>query len=144
MKPVYAVVFAAALSSCSSAPTEQEVESADFGVSMSEAECLAIATPFIRSRMGDPESVIFEDLKCYRGLEGRVPIARVEATYGYRFAGNVDSKGDIGRYTGLTPFSGIVRNDGDGPRVMVDDPCDDVSHWFGGRREPSRPANKET
>ncbi|MDA8739386.1 hypothetical protein N9V47_00530 [Luminiphilus sp.] len=118
MKPVYAVVFAAALSSCSSAPTEQEVESADFGVSMSEAECLAIAKPFIRSRMGDPESVIFEDLKCYRGLEGRVPIARVEATYGYRFAGNVDSKGDIGRYTGLTPFSGIVRNDGDGPRVV--------------------------
>ena len=118
MKPVYAVVFAAALSSCSSAPTEQEVESADFGVSMSEAECLAIAKPFIRSRMGVPESVIFDDLKCYRGLEGRVPIARVEATYGYRFAGNVDSKGDIGRYTGLTPFSGIVRNDGDGPRVV--------------------------
>ena len=118
MKPVYAVVFAAALSSCSSAPTEQEVESADFGVSMSESECLAIAKPFIRSRMGDPESVIFDDLKCYRGLEGRVPIARVEATYGYRFAGNVDSKGDIGRYTGLTPFSGIVRNDGDGPRVV--------------------------
>ena len=118
MKPVYTVFLAAALSGCSSAPTEQEVKSADFGVSMSEAECLAIAKPFIRSRMGDPESVIFDDLKCYRGLEGRVPIARVEATYGYRFAGSVDSKGDIGRYTGLTPFSGIVRNDGDGPRVV--------------------------
>ena len=118
MKPVYTVVLAAALSGCSSAPTEQEVKSADFGGSMSEAECLAIAKPFIRSRMGDPESVIFDDLKCYRGLEGRVPIARVEATYGYRFAGSVDSKGDIGRYTGLTPFSGIVRNDGDGPRVV--------------------------
>ena len=118
MKPVYTVVLAAAVSGCSSAPTEQEVESADFGVSMSEAECLAIAKPFIRSRMGDPESVIFDDLKCYRGLEGRVPIEGVEATYGYRFAGSVDSKGDIGRYTGLTPFSGIVRNDGDGPRVV--------------------------
>ena len=118
MKPVYTVVLAAALSGCSSAPMEQEVKSADFGVSMSEAECLAIAKPFIRSRMGDPESVIFDDLKCYRGLEGRVPIARVEATYGYRFAGSVDSKGDIGRYTGLTPFSGIVRNDGDGSRVV--------------------------
>jgi hypothetical protein len=118
MKPVYTVVLAAAVSGCSSAPTEQEVESADFGLSMSEAECLAIAKPFIRSRMGDPESVIFDDLKCYRGLEGRVPVARVEATYGYRFAGSVDSKGDIGRYTGLTPFSGIVRNDGDGPRVV--------------------------
>jgi hypothetical protein len=118
MKPVYTVVLAAALSGCSSAPTEQEVESADFGLSMSEAECLAIAKPFIKSRMGDPESVIFDDLKCYRGLEGRVPVARVEATYGYRFAGSVDSKGEIGRYTGLTPFSGIVRNDGDGPRVV--------------------------
>ena len=118
MKPVYTVVLAAAVSGCSSAPTEQEVESADFGLSMSEAECLAIAKPFIRSRMGDPESVIFDDLKCYRGLEGRVPVARVEATYGYRFAGSVDSKGGIGRYTGLTPFSGIVRNDGDGPRVV--------------------------
>ena len=118
MKFAYTVVIAAARAGCSSLPTEHEVESADFGVSMSEAECLAIATPFIRSRMGDPESVIFDDLKCYRGLEGRVPIARVEATYGYRFAGNVDSKGDIGRYTGLTPFSGIVRNDGDGPRVV--------------------------
>ena len=118
MKPVYTVVLAAAVSGCSSAPTEQEVESADFGLSMSEAECLAIAKPFIKSRMGDPESVIFDDLKCYRGLEGRVPIARVEATYGYRFAGSVDSKGEIGRYTGLTPFSGIVRNDGDGPRVV--------------------------
>ena len=118
MKLVYTVVLAAAVSGCSSAPTEQEVASADFGLSMSEAECLAVAKPFIRSRMGDPESVIFDDLKCYRGLEGRVPIARVEATYGYRFAGSVDSKGDIGRYTGLTPFSGIVRNDGDGPRVV--------------------------
>lgn len=118
MKPLYTVVLAAAVSGCSSAPTEQEVESADFGLSMSEAECLAIAKPFIRSRMGDPESVIFDDLKCYRGLEGRVPVARVEATYGYRFAGSVDSKGEIGRYTGLTPFSGIVRNDGDGPRVV--------------------------
>ena len=118
MKLVYTVVLAVAVSGCSSAPTEQEVASADFGLSMSEAECLAVAKPFIRSRMGDPESVVFDDLKCYRGLEGRVPIARVEATYGYRFAGSVDSKGDIGRYTGLTPFSGIVRNDGDGPRVV--------------------------
>ena len=63
MKLAYTVVIAAALAGCSSAPTEQEVESADFGVSMSEAECLAIAKPFIRSRMGDPESVIFVDLK---------------------------------------------------------------------------------
>ena len=27
-------------------------------------------------------------------------------------------KGEIGRYTGMTPFSGIVRDDGDGPKVV--------------------------
>ena len=112
------VVSAVVISGCSSAPTEQEIDAADFGLSMSEETCLAVATPFITQRMGDPESVIFENLKCYRGLEGRVPVARVEATYGYRFAGDVDSKGEIGRYTGMTPFSGIVRDDGDGPRVV--------------------------
>ena len=89
---------------------------ADFGQSMTEEACLAVATPFITARMGDPESVIFEDLKCYRGLEGAVPVARVEATYGYRFAGQVDSKGIIGRYSGMTPFSGVVRDDGEGPK----------------------------
>ena len=112
------VVSTVVISGCSSAPTEQEIDAADFGLSMSEETCLAVATPFITQRMGDPESVIFENLKCYRGLEGRVPVARVEATYGYRFAGDVDSKGEIGRYTGMTPFSGIVRDDGDGPRVV--------------------------
>lgn len=106
------------LAGCSSAPTENEIDAVDFGLSMSEAECLAVAKPFVRLRMGDPESVIFEDLKCYRGLEGAVPVARVKATYGYRFAGQIDSKGITGRYSGMTPFSGVVRDDGDGPKVV--------------------------
>lgn len=118
MEKIVILLIAAALAGCSSTPTEQEIDSADFGRSMTEAECLAVATPFITARMGDPESVIFEDLKCYRGLEGAVPLARVEPTYGYRFAGQVDSKGIIGRYSGMTPFSGVVRDDGDGPKVV--------------------------
>ena len=118
MKKICLIVIATALASCSSTPTEQEINAADFGRSMTEADCLATAMPFITARMGDPQSVIFEDLKCYRGLEGAVPVARVGATYGYRFTGRVDSKGIIGRYSGMTPFSGIVKDDGDGPRVV--------------------------
>lgn len=118
MKALRLTAIVVMIYGCSSAPTEQEVDVADFGLSMSEAECLAVAKPFITAQMGDPQSVIFENLTCYRGLEGRVPVARVEATYGYRFAGDVDSKGAIGRYSGLTPFSGIVRDDGSGPQVV--------------------------
>ena len=61
------ILLAVVMSGCSSAPTEQEIDAADFGLSMSEETCLAVATPFITQRMGDPESVIFENLKCYRG-----------------------------------------------------------------------------
>ena len=48
--------LAVVMSGCSSAPTEQEIDAADFGLSMSEETCLAVATPFITQRMGDPES----------------------------------------------------------------------------------------
>lgn len=106
------------LGACSSAPTTNEIDSADFGLDVSEEACLAVAQPFIREQMGDPESTVFQNLKCYRGWEGNVPAVGVKATYGHRFAGEVDSKGAIRRYTGFTPFSGIVRDDGEGPRVV--------------------------
>ena len=61
------VVSAVVISGCSSAPTEQEIDAADFGLSMSEETCLAVATPFITQRMGDPESVIFETLSVIGG-----------------------------------------------------------------------------
>ena len=104
MKRICLIVIATALASCSSAPTEQEINTADFGRSMTEADCLATAMPFITAQMGDPQSVIFEDLKCYRGLEGAVPVAGVGATYGYRFTGQVDSKGIMGSLFGHDTF----------------------------------------
>ena len=91
---------------------------------MTEVECLAIATPFINDRMGitdrmgDPASVIFGNLKCYRGLECADSLALMSASDGYRFASRVDSNGINSRYTGMTPFSGIARGDGDGPWVV--------------------------
>jgi hypothetical protein len=59
MKLWQSMVLLAVISGCSSAPTEQEIDVADFGLSMSEETCLAVAKPFITQRMGDPESVIF-------------------------------------------------------------------------------------
>lgn len=100
------------LGACSSAPTSTEIDTADFGLDVSEEACLAVAKPFIREQMGDPETAVFQKLKCYRGWEGKVLAVGVEATYGHRFAGEVDSKGAIRRYTGFTPFSGIVRDEG--------------------------------
>lgn len=60
MKYWQSFAFLVALSGCSSAPTEQEIDEADFGLSMTEEACLAVAKPFITQRMGDPASVILK------------------------------------------------------------------------------------
>ena len=47
MKALRLTAIVVMIYGCSSAPTEQEVDVADFGLSMTEAECLAVAKPFI-------------------------------------------------------------------------------------------------
>ena len=47
-----------------------------------------------------------------------MPIAGIKATYGCRFVGNVNAKNSFGGYTGFSQFSGIVRDEGYGPRVV--------------------------
>ena len=108
----------ALFSGCASAPTNQEIQNANYGRSVSASACISVAKTFIANLMKDPGSAQFSDVKCYQGWEGNVPIAGVTATYGYRFEGRVNAKNLYGAYVGYTPFSGIVRDDGLGARVI--------------------------
>ena len=102
---------------CASAPTEEEIANADYGEPVSYEDCANVAKRFIANKMKDPESARFADFQCYRGWQGNVPMAGVQATYGYVFTGNVNAKNSFGGYTGYTPFGGVVRDEGFGPRV---------------------------
>ena len=110
--------FLSLLTSCASAPTQEDIDNADYGNSVATSKCIMLAKSFISNKLKDPSSAQFNNVNCYRGWEGNVPIAGVKATYGYRFVGNVNAKNSFGGYTGYTPFSGIVRDDGYGARVI--------------------------
>ena len=122
------IVFSAVLfAGCERVPTDEEirsadrgnpVDSADYGNPVDVGECVRLAQEFIASRMKDPGSAQFSNVICYKGwkviqpTEGGPSIA-----YGYPFEGNVNAKNSFGGYVGFTPFRGIVRDDGIGPRV---------------------------
>ena len=59
------------LGACSSAPTSNEIDTADFGLDVSEEACLAVAKPFIREQVGDPDSAVFQAW-CAMMVRGRV------------------------------------------------------------------------
>jgi len=102
---------------CASAPTEEEIANADYGEPVSYQDCAKVAKQFIANKMKDPDSARFADFQCYRGWRGNVPMAGVQATYGYVFTGNVNAKNSFGGYTGYSQFGGVVRDEGFGPRV---------------------------
>lgn len=116
---IFTFALTVMLVGCASAPTELEIQNANYGQEVDISTCIDVAQRFIRNKMKDPNSALFTDVKCYQGWEGNVPIAGVYATYGYRFVGNVNAKNSYGGYTGYSPFSGIVRDNGDGRGARV-------------------------
>ena len=106
------------ITSCASAPTEDEIRNANYGNQVEISECVSVAQEFIAYRLKDPSAAQFSNVQCYQGWEGNVPIAGVSTTFGYRFVGSVNGKNSFGAYVGFVPFSGIVRDDGYGARVV--------------------------
>lgn len=122
MKSLFTLVITLSISvlytGCASAPTNQEIQNANYGRAVNASDCISVAKNFVANLMKDPNSAQFSDVKCYQGWEGNVPIAGVTTTYGYRFEGRVNAKNLFGAYVGYTPFTGIVRDDGLGARVV--------------------------
>lgn len=117
LRGLVAIVFLGALVGCASAPTEEEIANADYGEPVSYEDCAKVAKRFIANKMKDPESARFTDFQCFRGWRGNVPMAGVQATYGYAFTGYVNAKNSFGGYTGYSEFGGVLRDEGFGPRV---------------------------
>lgn len=105
-------------SGCASAPTDTEIQNADYGSPVGNSDCIGVAKTYIASLMKDPGSTQFAGVKCFRGWAPNVPVAGVSATFGYVVQGSVNAKNSFGAYTGFTSFQGVVRDDGYGPRLV--------------------------
>ena len=97
------------------APTDEEIRSADYGLPVSFEVCKSVAEAAIRKRMRDPDSTQFNSVGCRKSYwldhhSGTV--------FGYLFTGNYNSKNGFGGYIGFRPFRGVIRDNGNGPRVV--------------------------
>ena len=61
------------LGACSSAPTTNEIDTADFGLDVSEEARLAVAQPFIREQMKIPSQLYFRTSSA-TGVGGNVAV----------------------------------------------------------------------
>tara|TARA_B100000965_G_C19594844_1_gene759689 strand:- start:1786 stop:2214 length:429 start_codon:yes stop_codon:yes gene_type:complete len=118
LKTIFFLLIIFLITSCSSVPTKDEVDNADYGESVSSSECQMLAKTFIRNRLKDPSSAQFNSVVCYRGWLASSPIVGVPVTFGYTFGGYVNGRNSFGGYSGFTSFQGVVRDDGYGARVV--------------------------
>lgn len=116
MGPLYrsmtvGIVAAIALTGCASAPSQQEMGSADYGSEMSAAECKTLAQQTISNKLKDPSSAQFRNEQpCFKGWMSSVPIMGLKAAFGYLQKGEVNGKNAFGGYVGFRPYMVLMRN----------------------------------
>ena len=110
-----ALVLSCLLISCSSGPTQQQVDNADYGDDMSPAECTAAVERVIMARLKDPESVRFRHQTCYQsywesGVGANFGLKGNGVMFGWIQHGEVNAKNSFGGYTGFQPYKMMLRN----------------------------------
>ena len=100
------VLAAFLLGGCVSAPTSEEMSSADYGPSPSNYE--ATVREYLSQNLKDPYSYdlkfLFEPRKDWSGLGAR-------KQFGYAVCANVNAKNSFGAYTGFKLMYFLIRND---------------------------------
>ena len=110
MKKILVMLLGFLLIGCASAPSQEEIENADYGSFQSQDDCIRISESKIRRTLKDPSSAQFTHGTCYKGYWGTVPIYGLDAVFGYVHQGTVNAKNSFGGYTGASTFSTVIRD----------------------------------
>ena len=99
------------LSGCASPPTQQDIQSADYGASVYQADAENATKIFFGNRLKDPESARYSFGNIYKGyiVGSRVQGRKLEA--GYLLDVNVNAKNSYGGYVGAKPYKVLLHND---------------------------------
>ena len=99
------------LTSCASAPTQQQIASANYGAAMAPEQCKSIAEESIANQLRDPGSAQFRNEQlCHQGWVSSVPLLGMKAAFGYVQRGEVNGKNAFGGYVGFRPFLVLIRD----------------------------------
>ena len=105
--------------SCAVMPTAKQIQNADYGRPVTIVDCEHTIKTFMVDLVGVYDRVENATISCLPGWLPRYPLAKdVPITYGYKFHGIIIPEKAYGAHRPLTEFNGIVRDDGDGPRVV--------------------------
>lgn len=101
----------ATLGGCASAPSMQQIETADYGQPITPSECLGIARQAIANQLKDPSSAQFRNEEpCHTGYSNNVPLLGRSAQFGYIQNGEVNGKNSFGGYVGFRPYHVLIRD----------------------------------
>lgn len=115
-------ISAVLLTGCASAPTRQQISTADYGSPMTPSRCLAVAENHIASLLKDPSSAQFRgETSCTKGWSGKAPLLGMKAVFGYVQTGQVNGKNSFGGYVGFRTYEVIMKN-GQVIRSCIADP----------------------
>lgn len=99
------------IAGCASAPSREQIGSADYGNPMSPSDCLRVAQQAIASQLKDPSSAQFRnEIPCHTGYSNNVPLLGKSAQFGYIQDGEVNGKNSFGGYVGFRPYHALMRN----------------------------------
>ena len=99
------------LSGCVSPPTQQDIQSADYGLAVDQEVAETAAKAFFNTRLKDPESARYSFSPLYKGY---IPGSRMRGKnleVGYLLDVNVNAKNSYGGYVGAKPYKFLIRND---------------------------------
>ena len=110
MQKIVIFLLTLTLIGCASAPTEEQLQNADYGNYQSPNDCVRLAEARIKSTLKDPTSAIFSHSSCMTGYAPKVPLMGLPVEFGYWQNGTVNAKNSFGGYVGSRKYDVLIRN----------------------------------
>jgi hypothetical protein len=122
IKALFLVLLMAFICRSAYTITQEEIDNADYGTPITQAEAETGAIKFLHDYLKDPQSAICEWNQVYKGVEYDVAFfgGKGKPWFGYILKGKVNAKNSYGGYTGAYPFI-FVFNNGVITRAYTDD-----------------------
>jgi len=108
---VFLSFFILTLAGCAtSPPTQEQLESADYGAPISQQDAKRQATEFFQSHLRDPGSAQYRWGDVERGWQRHAPIHGGRIVYGYTLEVDVNAKNAFGGYVGFRKYRFTFRD----------------------------------
>lgn len=108
------------ISSCASLPTQDELQTADYGQPMTQKECEIAAKAVLDYYLKDPMSAQLSFGRCETRGASSVPILNLPKQFGYYISVSVNAKNSFGGYIGAKEY-GFLFNSGSVIRKLRQD-----------------------